>query len=172
MKIFLSFFFLILFVITIWDSAIAHTPSSEDFKPSSQKDAYFSGRCNSPLVKSSTLPLWKMPAFQGVAPRHTIFISFCVVPLWDSATAYSPSGKELKLSSLEEWCFSGLINVLTLSCLGSLWFGTHPYYLLNPYVHLYYLWCISIAKGHRYPKHSILCVVYFYSDRPTLCREV
>ena len=43
------------------------------------------------------------------------------------------------------------VNVLTLSCLGSLWFATHPYYSLNPYVNLYYLWSISIAKDRRYP---------------------
>ena len=43
------------------------------------------------------------------------------------------------------------VNVLTLSCLGSLWFATHPYYSLNPYVNLYYLWSISISKDRRYP---------------------
>ena len=47
-------------------------------------------------VKSSTLPIRKMPVFQGVAPRHTIFTSSCVIPLWDSATAHSPSVKERK----------------------------------------------------------------------------
>ena len=67
------------------------------------------------------------------------------------------------------YCF---VNVLTLSCLGSLWFGTHPYYLLNPYVHLSYLWSISIAKDRRYPKHFILCVVCFYSERLSLSIEV
>ena len=56
-----------------------------------------------PLVKSSTVPLRKMPVL----------------------------------------LFS---NVLTLSLLGTLWFGTDPYYPLNLYVHLYYLWSISIAK--------------------------
>ena len=48
-----------------------------------------------PPIKSSTLPLKKMPVFQGVAPRHTIFTSSCVIPLWVSATAHSLSGKEL-----------------------------------------------------------------------------
>ena len=67
------------------------------------------------------------------------------------------------------YCF---VNVLTLSCLGSLWSGTHPYYSLNPYVHLYYLWPISIAKDRRYPKYFILFVAYFYTERPPLCREV
>ena len=60
-----------------------------------------------PPVKSSTLPLRKMPVFQGVAPWHTIFTSSCVIPLWDSATAHSPSGKELNPSSQEDACFSG-----------------------------------------------------------------
>ena len=94
-----------------------------------------------PPVKSSNFPLRNMPVFQGVAPRHTIFTSSCVIPLWDSATAHSPSGKELKLSSLEKSCFSRLVlvNVVTLSCLGSLWFATHTYYSLNPYVNVYYL---------------------------------
>ena len=68
-----------------------------------------------PLVKSSTLPLRKMPVFQGVAPRHAIFTSSCVIPLWGSATAHSPSGKELKISYLEESCFSGLIVLLMFS---------------------------------------------------------
>ena len=103
-----------------------------------------------PPVKSSTLPLRKMLIFQGVAPRHTIVTSSCFISLWDSATAHSPSAKELKLSSIEESCFSGLIviNVLALSCMGSFWFATHPYYSLNPYMYL--------------------SVVYFYSERPPL----
>ena len=117
----------------------------------------------------------------------------CIIPLWDSATAHSPSGKELNPSSQEDARFLHLgiqfslhpasslfgtqqqlthlpvkssnfpllknhvsqgllfVNVLTLSCLGSLWFATHPYYSLNPYVNLYYLWSISIAKDRRYP---------------------
>ena len=123
-----------------------------------------------PPVKSSTLPLRKMPVFQGVAPRHTIFTSSCVIPLWDSATTHLPSGKESFLSGmfLRAFCF---VNLLTWSCLGSLWFGTYPFYLLNPYVHLYYVWSISMAKDRHYPKYFILCVVYFYSKRQSLCRE-
>ena len=65
-----------------------------------------------PTVKNSTLPLRKMRIFQGVAPWHTVFTSCCVIPLWDLATAHSPSCKELKLSSLEESCFSELILLL------------------------------------------------------------
>ena len=60
-----------------------------------------------PPVKNSTLPLRKMPVFQGVPPWHKIFTSSCVIPLWDSATAHSPSGKELNPSSQEDARFSG-----------------------------------------------------------------
>ena len=107
-----------------------------------------------PPVKSSTLPLRKMPVFQGVAPWHKISTSSCVILLCDLARVHSPSGQKLISSSLVESCFSGLIVVLcnVLSCLGPLWFGTHPYYSLNPYIHLHYLWSISIAKDRRYPK--------------------
>ena len=145
-----------------------------------------------PLVKSSTLPCGKMLVFQSVATRHTIFTSPCVIPLWDLATTHSPSGKELNPSSQEDARFSGrctlaynfhlillhptqgllFVDVLTLSCLGSLWFATHPCYSLNLYVNLYYLWSISIAKDRRYPQYFIIRVVYFYSKRLPLCREV
>ena len=60
-----------------------------------------------PPVKISTLLLRKMPVFQGVATWHIIFTSFCVIPLWDSATAHSPSGKELNSTSQEDARFSG-----------------------------------------------------------------
>ena len=65
-----------------------------------------------------------------------------------------------------------LYNVFKLSCLGSLWFGTHWYYSFNPYIHLHYLWTISTAKDCHYRKYFIICVVYFYSKRPSLCRPV
>ena len=44
----------------------------------------------------------------------------------------------VKTSSLSLWkkLWLLLCNVLTLSYLDTLWFGTHPYYSLNPYVHL------------------------------------
>ena len=111
---------LILCVILLWDSATAHSPSGKELNPSSQEDARFlhlgiqfslhpasslfgtQQQLTHPPVKSSTLPLREMPVFQGVAPWHTIFTSSCVIPLWDTAIAHSPSGKELKLSSLEE----------------------------------------------------------------------
>ena len=181
-------------VISLQGTATAHSPSGKDLNPSSQEDACFSGRCTSaytfllhpasslfgtqqqlthPPVKSSTLSFKKIPVFQGVAPRHTLFTSSCVIPLWDSATVQSPSGKGLisflsgRIMFLRAYCF---VNVLTLSCLGSLWFGSHPYYSLKPYMHLQYPWSISIAKDRRYPKYFILCVVYFYSERSSLLK--
>ena len=36
-----------------------------------------------------------------------ILLILCVIPLWDSATAHSPSGKELNPSSQEDARFSG-----------------------------------------------------------------
>ena len=69
---------LILCVIPLWDSSPAHPPS----------------------IRSSTLPLRKIPVFQGVAYRQTNLTLSCVIPLWDSATAHSPSGEKLN-------CFSG-----------------------------------------------------------------
>ena len=50
---------------------------------------------------------WK----NGVAPWHKIFTSSCVIPLWDSATAHSPSGKEFHSSSFNQSYFPGLIVV-------------------------------------------------------------
>ena len=91
-----------------------------------------------------------------------ILLILCIIPLWDSATVHSPSGKELNSSSQEDTRFSGrcttaynfrfilchpslyssqflwaycFANVFTLSCLASPWFGTHPHYLLNLYVY-------------------------------------
>ena len=58
-------------------------------------------------VKSSTFPLRKMSIFQGVAHRQTNITLSCVSPLWDSATAHSPSGIELNPSSQEDTRFSG-----------------------------------------------------------------
>ena len=59
-----------------------------------------------PPVNSSTLPLRKIPVFQGVPPRHTVFTLSCITPLWESATAHSPSGKELYHSSQEDTRFA------------------------------------------------------------------
>ena len=119
---------LILCIIPLWDSAPAHSPFGKELSPSSQEDAHFfralhigkltllypasslfgtQHQLTHPPVKSSTLPVSKIPVFQDVAPRHTIFTSSCIIPLWDSATAHSLSGKELNLSPREDVRFSG-----------------------------------------------------------------
>ena len=68
-------------------------------------------------------------------------------------------------------CFYLLLcNAHILSCLGSIWFGTRLCYSLNPYMHLYYLWSISIVKVRGYLKYFILCLLYFYSERPPLSK--
>ena len=54
---------------------------------------------------------------------------------------------------LRDHCF---VNVLILSCLCSLRFGTHPFYSLNPYVYLYYLWSISIVEDRRFAEKCSL----------------
>ena len=65
-----------------------------------------SSQLTHPPVKSSTLHLRKMPIFQGVAHLETNFTFSCVIPLWNSATAHSPSCKELNPSSQEDARFS------------------------------------------------------------------
>ena len=105
-----------------------------------------------PPVKSSTLLLRKMPVFQGVAPRHTIFTSSCVIPLWDSATAHSPSGKELKLSALEESCFPGLVCECSHIILPGLSLVCYSAILLIKSICLFiYLTSIYVAKDRHYP---------------------
>ena len=84
-----------------------------------------------------------------------LFFSFSVSSLF--GTHQQLTHPPVKSSTLPLWknhvfwgyCF---FNVLTSFCLGSLWFGAHPYYLLNLYLHLYYVWSISIAKVRHYPK--------------------
>ena len=107
-----------------------------------------------PPVNSSTLPLIFLHRASSLfrtqkqlTPSLVMSSSF---PLWKNHIS-------------QELLFC---NILILSCLGSLWFGTHTFYPLNPYLHLYYLWSISIAKDRRYPKYFILCLVYFYGKRP------
>ena len=126
-----------------------------------------------PPVKSSTLPLRNMPVFQGVVPRHTVSLHPASSLFGTQQQLTHPPVKSSTLPLWKNHVFSGycLFNVLTSFCLGCLWFGAHPHYLLNPYLHLYYVWSISIAKIRRYPKYIILCMVYFYSERPSHCRE-
>ena len=111
---------LILCAIPLWGSATVHSHSGKELNPFSKENAHFSGRCTStklislypplflfgtqqqlthPPVKGSSFRLRKTSVLQGVAPRHTIFTSYCVIPLWDSATAHSTSSKEFNPSS-------------------------------------------------------------------------
>ena len=114
-----------------------------------------------------------MPIFQGVAPWHTIFTSSYVIPLWDSATAHSPSSKELNSSSFNQSCFSGLIvawcSHIILTGLSLLWCS--PMLIIKPYMHLsYFILSVVYFCSERPPlsKYFILCLVYFYSERPLL----
>ena len=84
---------LILCIIPLWDSATAHSPSGKELNPSSQEDARFSGRCT--LAYNFYFIL-----------RHP--------SLGLSNSSLNPD-KELKLSSLEESCFSRLIVLLMFS---------------------------------------------------------
>ena len=87
-----------------------------------------------PPIKSSTLPIRKLPVFQCVGPWHTTFTSSCVIPLSDSATAHSPSVKELNPSYQEDARFSGRC---TLAC--------NFHFILHP------LWDLATAHS-RYGK--------------------
>ena len=115
---------LILCVIPLWDSPFlsGRCPFSRALHLGIQLSLYPASsrfgtqqQLTHPPVKSSTLSLRKMSVFQGVAHRQTNFILSCVIPLWESARAHSPSGKDLILSSLEKSCFSGLIVLLMFS---------------------------------------------------------
>ena len=96
---------LILWIISLWDSAPPH---------------------------SSMLPLRKMPFFQSAVRWHTNFTFSCIISLWDSVLAHSPSGKELNFSLWKMPLFQGVApwhTVFTLSCAFSLWVShqlTHP----------------------------------------------
>ena len=102
-----------------------------------------------PPVKSSSLSLRTMLVFQAVEPWRTTFTLFCIIPLWDAATAHSLSGKEL--------IFLGLLfgNLLTLFCLVS--------YLASFVCYSPILLIKSICA-------FILYVVYAYSERPSLSK--
>ena len=102
-------------------------PSGKELNPSSQEDARFSGRCTSAYN------------FYFILRHPSLGLSNSSLNPRQRAQTFL-SGR---IMFFQAYCF---VNVLTLSCLGSLWFGTHPYYSLNPCVHLCYLWAISIAK--------------------------
>ena len=77
-----------------------------------------------PPVESSTLPLRKIPIFQGVAPWHKIFTSSCVIPLWDSASAHYSPVKSSTLPLRKMPVFQGVApwhTIFTSSCVIPLW---------------------------------------------------
>ena len=60
----------------------------------------------------------------GVAHRQADFTLSSVIPLWDSATAHSPSGKELNPSTQKDARFQGVApwhTSFTLFCIIPLW---------------------------------------------------
>ena len=62
--------------------------------------------------------------FQGVEYRQTNFSLSCAIPLWDSATAHSPSGKERNPYYQEDGRFSGCCTLtynFISSCVIPLW---------------------------------------------------
>ena len=98
-----------------------------------------------PPVKSTTL-LQENAHFSFFILRHLF------------GTQQQPTHPLVKSLSLPLWKNHvspdlWLCNLIILPCLVSLWFGSHPYYSLNLYVHLYNMWFISIAKDRRCPKY-------------------
>ena len=118
----------ILYVISLWDSAPAHSPSSKELNPSSQEDAHLFRALHidklillypaSSLfetqqqlthlpVKSLTLPLTKMPVFQGVATCDTIFTLSYVIFFGTQQQLTHPPVKSLTLALRKMPGFSG-----------------------------------------------------------------
>ena len=107
-----------------------HSPVKSS-TPSSQEDTRFSERSilaynfhftlGNPSLGLSNSSLTLCSRAQFLLSRICPFFRVCtlaynftspfVISLWDSARAYSHSGKALIPSSLEELCFSGLIDV-------------------------------------------------------------
>ena len=116
-------------VISLWDSPTTHSPSGKELNRSSQEDDHLGIQISFYLVLS---------LFRTQQQLTQPLVKSSSFPLWKNHV------------------FQGLLfcNVLTLSCLDSLWIGTHPYYSLNRYVHLYYLCSISISKDRPFPKYS------------------
>ena len=190
---------LILSVIPLWGSATVHSHSGKELNPFSKENAHFSGRCTStklillypalfpfgtqqqlthPPVKGSSFRLRKMSVFQGVAPRHTIFTSYCVIPLWDSATAHSTSSKELNTLPLRKMPRALYLGIQFLFHPAPFLFGTQQQLTL-PLVKssTLSLWNNNVSLGLVWYSPIlffksicvfILYVVYFYSERPPL----
>ena len=140
-----------------------------------------------PPAKSSSLSLRTMLVFQAVEPWRTTFTLFCIIPLWDAATAHSPSGKELIFLRL---LFG---NLLTLFCLVSYLASFVCYspilliksicafilYVVYTYSErpslskiLYFIFGSFSRERPPHPKYFILCVFYVNGERPPLWRKV
>ena len=66
----------------------------------------------------------RCPFFRALQLGIKLFTLFCVIPLWDSSTTHSPSGKELNPSSQEDAHFSGSCTLaynFYFICLIPLW---------------------------------------------------
>ena len=137
---------LIFCVIPLWDSGTAHSPSGKELNPSFQEDTRFSGRCTSVYNFNFIL-------------RHS------------SLGLSHSSLKKFKLSSMEEWYFSGIIVLLMFSHYTA-WdlYGlviTHVAYWTHVCIYtirglfqlrktaaiqnvLFYVWSISTAKDRHF----------------------
>ena len=131
-------------VIPLWDSAKAQSLPYKEFNPSLKEDARFF-RALHLAIQFSRHPVTSL--FETQQQLKYPQVKSSSFPLWKNHVT-------------QDLLFC---NVLTLSYLGSLWFGSRGYYSLNPYVHLYYLWSISIAKDCYYPKEKILFNVWYTS---------
>ena len=197
----LAFILSILFDILLWDSATALRDRTQPFlsgrypflrvlhlgiqlslHPVSSLFGTHQQLTDIP-VKSSTLPPKKMPVFQGVLPWHTLFFLFCVISLWDIATALCPV-KSLYLFLSGRIMFPRayrLVNVLTLSLHILLIKSICEFIVSVVYLYskmtllcniLFYVYSISIAKYRCNPKYFVLYVVYFFGEKPLVCRGV
>ena len=135
-----------------------------------------------------------------------ILLILCVIPLWDSATAHSPSGKAQPFLS-GRWPFFRALHVgikfslhPALSLFGTQQQVIHPPAKSSTFPLMKMPVFQSVAHRHTIslhpasslfgtqqqfnrppvksssfplcPQYLILCVVYFYSERPPLCRGV
>ena len=119
-----------------------------------RKDACFTGEYSTLTNRlSSDLNLHRIALVLSVALISCIPCCFMNHEKRNKRIHYSANltNKGNKVISIMFLRAYGFVNVLTLSCLGSLWFCTHPYYSLNS--------CVFI-----------LSVVYFYSERPPLSK--
>ena len=115
----------------------------------------------------------------------------CIIPLWDSVPGHAPSCKELNPSCQEECPFFRSLHLgiqFSLHPASSL-FGTQQQLTHPPVKEFMFLRACCLLMFSHYLAWAlfvlllthlliksicqfILSVVYFYSERPLLCREV